>query len=90
MSRGNITPMVYARDIIDPKFGTQLVNFIDCYLKLKYSKEQLTEEEVQVIDAFYPNFNQTILQRFSAKDKVISFLKVNRWFNFLLNLNISK
>ena len=33
--RGNQTPMIYARDIVDPKFGTNFEAFIRIYQKQK-------------------------------------------------------
>ncbi|HNP17621.1 MAG TPA: transglutaminase domain-containing protein [Fulvivirga sp.] len=90
IGRGNSTPMVYAMEKVDPKFGTNLQAFIDIYLKLKYSKEVISVEESTFLEKFYPDFNQQVLQQYTAKEKILNFLKVNRWFYFLINLNLSK
>jgi len=90
IGRGNSTPMNYAMEKVDPKFGTNLEAFIAIYLKLKYSKETLSDDEMQGIKSFYPGFNNTILKAYTRKEKTLAFLKINRWIYFLLNLNLSK
>lgn len=90
LGRGNSTPMNYATQIVDPRFGTNLQSFIESYLKLKYGKEDLSDDEKAAIKGFYPNFNRDILKKFKTKDKFLNFLKFNRWFYYLANLNLKK
>ena len=90
VGRGSVTPLVYAADKVDPQFQTNMAAFIEAYLKLKYSQEKLTEEETTIIKEFYPNFNDKVLSKYSARDKFLNFLKTNRWFYYLLNLNLTK
>ena len=90
IGRGNTTPMVYAAEKIDPKFGTNMESFVDTYLKIKYSNEALSKEEAESIRHFYPEFYDKVMSNYNLKEKVLSFLKVNRWFYFLLNLNLKK
>jgi hypothetical protein len=88
--RGNQTPMVYARDTIDPKFGTNFETFIRIYQKLKYSEDELTPNEVDVIRGFHADFNQKVLSKYSRSEQFFNFLKPNKWIHYMLNLNLKK
>ncbi|MEQ9425586.1 MAG: transglutaminase-like domain-containing protein [Cyclobacteriaceae bacterium] len=90
IGRGSTTPMNYAIDMVDPKYQTNLKGFIEAYLKLKYSNEPLTDEEKDLIINFYPDFNQTVLNYYTSKERVINFLKFNRWFYYIMNLNLRR
>ncbi len=90
IGRGNVTPMNYAVETVDPKFNTELASFIEAYLKLKYSNEELNTDEKDIINKIYPEFSRRILSSFDWKEKILGFLKFNRWFNYLINLNLTK
>ena len=88
--RGNITPLIYARDVIDPQFGTNLEAFIKIYHKLKYSDVQLTQVEVDLVKSFHSDFNQKVLSKYSKSQKFFNFIKSNKWVHFMLNINLKK
>ena len=88
--RGYQTPMVYARDIIDPKFGTNFEAFIKIYQKLKYSENELTNDEVELVRNFHSDFNQKVLSKYSKSEKFFNFIKPNKWIHYMLNLNLKK
>ncbi|WCO01735.1 transglutaminase domain-containing protein [Psychroserpens ponticola] len=88
--RNHQTSMVYARDLIDPKFGTNFEAFIKIYQKLKYSKVELTSEEVDLIQSFHSDFNQKVLSKYSKSEQFLNFIKPNKWIHFMLNLNLKK
>lgn len=88
--RGYQTPMIYARDIIDPKFGTNFEAFIITYQKLKYSEDELNQEEVDIIQSFHSDFNQKVLSKYSKSEKILNFIKPNKWIHYMLNLNLKK
>ncbi|WP_456441995.1 transglutaminase domain-containing protein [Psychroserpens sp.] len=88
--RGYQTPMVYARDRIDPKFGTNFEAFIKIYQKLKYSDNELTNDEVDLVRNFHSDFNQKVLSKYSKSEKFFNFIKPNKWIHYMLNLNLKK
>jgi transglutaminase-like putative cysteine protease len=88
--RGHQTPMIYARDTVDPKFGTHLEAFINIYQKLKYSEDELTDDEIDVVRGFYSDFNQKVLSQFSKSERFFNFIKPNKWIHYMLNLNLKK
>lgn len=88
--RGYQTPMVYARDTVDPKFGTNFEAFIKVYQKLKYSKTELTSDEEAIVKNFHSDFNQKVLSKYSKSQKFFNFIKPNKWIHYMLNLNLKK
>lgn len=88
--RGHQTPMVYARDMVDPKFGTQFEAFIKVYQKLKYSEDELTNDEVNLVRSFHSDFNQKVLSKYSKSQRFFNFIKPNKWIHYMLNLNLKK
>ena len=88
--RGSQTPMIYARDDVDPKFGTHLEAFISIYQKLKYSGDEPTVEEVDFIRGFHSDFNSKVLSQYSTSERFLNFIKPNKWIHYMLNLNLKK
>ncbi|NQZ78872.1 MAG: transglutaminase domain-containing protein, partial [Ekhidna sp.] len=87
--RGATTPAVYAEQTVDALLGTQFAELMKIYLKIKYSNEALTSDEVVFVQEFYPSFEEKFRAFFPAGKRLVNFLKVNRWFYYLINLNIS-
>jgi len=90
MDREELTPLNFAKFKIDPAFGTQTHEFITCYLKIKYSTEELTDKDKKIIQNFYPKTNHIILSQFKSKQKIFGFLSISRWMYFLIHLNNKK
>ncbi|WP_323787507.1 transglutaminase-like domain-containing protein [Psychroserpens sp.] len=90
MPRGYQTPMVYARDRIDPKFGTHFEAFINIYQKLKYSDDELTQDEGDLVRNFHSDFNQKVLSKYTKSERFFNFIKPNKWIHYMLNLNLKK
>ncbi|WP_460220347.1 transglutaminase-like domain-containing protein [Psychroserpens sp. MEBiC05023] len=88
--RGQQTPMAYAKDIVDPKFGTHFEAFIRIYQKLKYSQSELTNEEANLVRNFHADFNQKVFSKFTRSEKFFNFIKPNKWIHYMLNLNLKK
>jgi hypothetical protein len=88
--RGSQTPMIYARDVVDPKFGTHFESFIYLYQKLKYSEDELSSDEVDFIRGFHSDFNQKVLSQYSKSQQILNFIKPNKWIHYMLNLNLKK
>ena len=87
--RGAMTPMAYAENTVDPMLGTNFAELMKVYLKIKYSNEELTTDEEEIINDFYPSFEEKLSVVFPIGKRSLNFLKVNRWFYYLINLNIS-
>lgn len=87
--RGTMTPAAYAEQIVDSKLGTNFGQLMDIYLKIKYSREELTQDEENTVNEFYPSFKTRFRSSFPPGKRFLNFLKVNRWFYYLINLNIS-
>ena len=90
LPRGFQTPMIYARDVVDPKFGTRLETFVNLYQQLKYSDIELTNNEVEFIKGFHSEFNQKVLSQYSKSEQFFNFIKPHKWIHFMLNLNLKK
>jgi hypothetical protein len=73
--RNELTPMQYARDVVDKNYQTQFASFMNLYLKQKYAKQQLTENELKWAMAFYPEFMHQIRKQIKRKRRLIAFLK---------------
>ncbi len=87
--RGATTPAVYAEQTVDSMLGTRFAELMTIYLKIKYSQEPLTQEEEAFVNEFYPSFKLKFRNNFSVGKRMVNFLKVNRWFYYLINLNIT-
>ncbi|MEM0940621.1 MAG: transglutaminase-like domain-containing protein [Bacteroidota bacterium] len=87
--RGYLTPAVYAEKTVDLMLKTNFSELMQIFLKIKYSKETLSMAEKEVVDNFYSSFEEKFRAAFPAAKRFLNFLKVNRWFYYLINLNIS-
>ena len=87
--RGMMTPSVYAKTTVDTLLGTRYADLMEIYLKIKYSNESLTSEEEAFVHDFYEDFQNKFRAKFSVANRLLNFLKVNRWFYYLINLNIT-
>lgn len=56
INKGNKTPLQFAQQVIDPKWGTQMQAFIIVYLKDKYAKQPLNDREITIITNFLQPF----------------------------------
>ncbi|CAN5472660.1 hypothetical protein BH09BAC3_BH09BAC3_34250 [soil metagenome] len=52
MERGNETPLDYARTKVDPAFHTRFEEFMRVYLRLKYAKGTLRDDDAHIINHF--------------------------------------
>lgn len=82
--RGTLTPMQYARDVVDPQLGTSFVTFMNIYLKKKYAKQQLTPAEEQKVDAFLKPFLAQARKGIKATSRIFGFLNPLRCASFFV------
>lgn len=87
--RGAMTPATYAEKTVDAMMGTRFAELMKIYLKIKYSTEALTTDEEAFVNDFYPSFEEKFRSAFPVGKRFVNFLKVNRWFYYLINLNIT-
>jgi transglutaminase-like putative cysteine protease len=77
--RGTSTPMQYAKEIIDPRFGTQFAGFMNVYLKKKYAKEQpLNDRERIYVNEFLKPFLKTLRKQTQLSDRFVGFISPAR------------
>ncbi len=81
-SRGEMPAAQYARQVIDPRFGTEFFSFMQVYLKTKYSNDPLSVPEQKAIEEFYLPFYKKVKQRVSFKESFSKFLNFYRTINF--------
>lgn len=79
------TPLEYAHDTIDPRFGTQLCQFVNIYQKAKYAPAGLglTASEAQFVDQFNIQFKEKVLGGYSRWDVARNFANFIRTLRFL-------
>ncbi len=82
ISRGTRTPMQYAKQLIDPEFGTSFTGFMNIYLKKKYAKQQLNEREQQYVIDFLQPFLATVRTKTAFKDRLFGFMNPVRMAAF--------
>jgi transglutaminase-like putative cysteine protease len=79
------TPLEYAHDTIDPRFGTQLGQFVNIYQKAKYAPVgiALSSSETQFVDQFENQFKRKVFGDYSRWDVVCNFANFIRTLRFL-------
>ncbi|MDQ6763835.1 MAG: transglutaminase-like domain-containing protein, partial [Bacteroidota bacterium] len=80
--RDEMPPAKYAKEIIDPRFGTSFFSFMNVYLKTKYSNEALTTSEQNVVESFYKPFYKKVKEQIAFKERFSKFLNFYRTINF--------
>ncbi len=80
--RQEMPPAQYAKEKIDPRFGTHLFSFMQVYLKTKYADESLTASEQNIVGNFYRPFYQTVKRSIPFKERFSKFLNFYRTIHF--------
>lgn len=82
--RHDKTPMQYAREVVDPMFGTDFTRFMNIYLKRKYANISLNEAETEYAGQFLLPFVKKIKQQISLGNRVLAFLRPGRFLSFFV------
>ena len=82
INRGSLTPMQYARDVVDPNMNTKFVSFMNIYLKQKYANQRLNEHEIQQTSIFLKPFIKRIRSVISFSKRAKGFLNPFRSIAF--------
>lgn len=80
--RGALTPMQYARNVIDPRFGTSFTGFMNVYLKLKYAKQPLNVTEQEYVSVFLKPFLKTVRKQVPYSKRLWGFMNTIRTIGF--------
>ncbi len=80
--RGDETPMQYARNQVDARFGTAFGMFMNVYLKQKYAKQPLNENEQAQASGFLFPFLKKVKQQIRWKERVWRFTNAARTVRF--------
>ena len=81
-SREETSSAVFAKDVVDPTFKTNFYQFMNVYLKSKYSKNALTSSEEKTVMNFYIPFYKTVKKQIPFKERFSKFLNFYRTINF--------
>lgn len=81
-ARGDLSPLQFARQRIDPEFGTNMSPFVNVYLKTKYSTQPLTAAEQETSHAFYKPFDKEVKARIPFKKRFSKFLNIYSTINY--------
>jgi protein-glutamine gamma-glutamyltransferase len=84
ITRGLRTPMQYAKETIDPMFGTSFAGFMNIYLKKKYAKQALTSHEQQYVEGFLLPFIKLVRKQLPVKQRLAGFLNPVRTVSFFV------
>ena len=82
--RKDETPMQYANRVVDPQFGTSLGSFMNIYLKQKYAKQTLTENENLFVKNFLTPFVKSVNKKINFGKRFLSFTNPIRTVNYFV------
>ncbi len=82
--RGELTPMQYARQVIEPQFGTTFTKFMNIYLKQKYAQQALTASESEQVPEFLTPFIKHLKEQIGFGTRVKGFLNPVRTISFFV------
>ena len=82
--RGTLTPMQYARTLVDPQLDTSLTGFMNIYLKKKYANQPLTATEQEKVNSFLFPFISTVRRRIKFGTRFVGFLNPVRCASFFV------
>ncbi|HTN47160.1 MAG TPA: transglutaminase-like domain-containing protein [Flavipsychrobacter sp.] len=82
--RKNETPMYYANRIVDPQFGTSFSSFMIIYLKQKYAKQPLTDQEHKTVKNFLTVFIKTIKNKLPFRQRLAGFINPVRSVSYFV------
>ena len=84
INRGTKTPMQFARETIDPLFGTSFTGFMNIYLKKKYANQPLTASEQNIVSGFLLPFLAAVRKNTGFKTTFLGFINPLRCIGFYM------
>lgn len=80
--RAQQTPMQYASKTIDPAMGTDYTAFMNIYLKKKYAKQELNQNDQKVLNSFLTPFIAKVRSVIPWKQRFAGFINPLRTISF--------
>jgi len=80
--RGNETLWKFAQRRVDPRFTTQLSDFMAIYLKQKYAHKPLSPAEESRVVEFFASFERQIQSAFTVKQRLRGFMNINTFVQY--------
>ena len=80
--RGDLTPLNYAKNIVDNQLDINFTMFMNSYLKMKYTGQKLNMLEQQMVSSFLDKGLVIIKTKIVFKDRLIRFLRPLRSITF--------
>ena len=84
MIKGMLTPMQFAKQVVDPQLGTSFTAFMNIYLKEKYAKQPLTSFETEQVNNFLLPFLKTAKKGIAFKKRFWGFLNPTLTISFFV------
>jgi hypothetical protein len=81
-ARGDLSPLQFAKQNIDPHFKTNFASFVQVFLKGKYSSQPFTTPEESIVTGFYSPFDKSIKDQIPYKQRFNKFLNFYRTINY--------
>jgi len=81
--RNDETPFGFANETIDNKFNTHFSDFMNVYLKCKYSKYEPTNNDNKKITDYYNEMLQNVKSKIKLPERIWSFVNFIQFFRFL-------
>ncbi len=82
VNQGDATPLYFAKHFVDPLFNTHFSQFMVLYLKSKYAKQRLTQDELNFVNQFFSPFEKKVKHHFKKSTRVIRFLNINQFISY--------
>jgi hypothetical protein len=80
--RYDSTPLYFARQQVDVRFGTNFYSFMIVYLKSKYAGQELNVQDEKMIAEFFEPFEQKIKSQFKFTTRIAHFLNLNQFIRY--------
>jgi hypothetical protein len=80
--RLSLTPLDYAKNLVDIRFGTSFSSFMNVYLKIKYTGQKISAIEEHKIDCFLSNNLHIVQSKITFKERLLAFLRPLRAITF--------
>jgi hypothetical protein len=82
IERHQLTPWQFAKQVVDPTYGTRFAEFMLVYLNIKYANHQATEKEKQLMASFFSTFEITIKSQIKTSKRIVRFLHLNTFIRY--------
>lgn len=82
IERSGLTPWQFARETVDPLFGTHFAAFMSTYLKMKYGNMAISPAEQRQLRLFYPEFEPRVFAKFPWHKRLVRFLNLNTFIQY--------